>query len=314
MANTFLNLPALAANGPGTGVDVSAMGKLKSIVVSGQWGSTITPIITIEINNDPAQAGSWTAVASKQGGFTASVDVACKWMRVNVSNYRGGQAPDVDVGSDDSGTTFAALDVPASSDGAGTAIDVSALPNFKTIQCCGSYQGAVIIEVSEDGITSWSQIAAFQSGSPAAQSLVFAAHHMRARRSGVPVINPGLPVVNVGACSDGGGGGSVVHNNTLLGTGVAGDPLGVVAANQIDLTNDELADVAIGSAVYIDAPGGFKMAKADAAATTPALGLLLATTTSGATGIVQTGGKITLTTAQWDAICGTVGGLSANVP
>ena len=219
MANLFFNLPAPAANGAGAAVDVSTMGKLKSLAVSGQWGPTITPIITIEINNDLAQAGSWTAIWSTQGGGTITVSVACKWMRARVQNYRGGQAPEIDVGSDDGGTTLAALDVPASGNGVGSSVDVSALPNYKTIQCCGSFQGAVIIEISEDGTTSWAQVAAFQSGSPASVSLQLAAHYMRARRAGVPVINPGTPVVNVAACPDGGGSGGGGSNLWAAGVG-----------------------------------------------------------------------------------------------
>ncbi len=82
----------------------------------------------------------------------------------------------------------------------------------------------------------------------------------------------------------------------------------------IALVNDEATTVAIGSPVYCDASTGFRKARANAAATGPVLGLLTTDVLSAATGLVQFGGAITLTTAQWDAVAGTSGGLAFNVP
>jgi hypothetical protein len=203
MANQFVNLPVPVGNGVGTPVDVSTFGASKSIVV----GGNAIAQITIEINNDPGQAGSWSALKTFQNTGEIVVDVACWWMRVRVSAYNqyAGGTPNVDVGGDDAGTLFAALVAPAGN-GAGASVDVSALGIFKTVQVGGPYRGMTLVEVSEDG-TDWSQPFAFQSQSPGYKSLVITAQFMRVRRNGVPKVDPGLPIVNVGACEEGGGGG-----------------------------------------------------------------------------------------------------------
>jgi hypothetical protein len=76
------------------------------------------------------------------------------------------------------------------------------------------------------------------------------------------------------------------------------------------ITNDESSPVVIGTPVYIDANDGFKKAKADASATKDVFGLANGTITNGLTGPVMSGGILTATTAQWDAVAGTTGGLT----
>ena len=203
MALLSLQLPAPAANGSGTVIDVSLMGANKTVTVSGSW--SLTPNITIEVNNDPAQAGSWAALETLQGGGFFVVDVACMWMRARVSNFKSGQAPVVWVASDDTGTTFAVLAAPAGN-GAGVGVDVSALGIFKTVQVGGTFRGEAIVEISEDGGVTWAQPFAFQSSGIA--SLIISADFMRVKRNGVPTIDPGLPIVNVASTSSGGGGGA----------------------------------------------------------------------------------------------------------
>lgn len=107
---------------------------------------------------------------------------------------------------------------------------------------------------------------------------------------------------------------AVVTNDTLVGDGTLASPLGVRAPNQADITNGELVSVPPGTPVYISGNDTFKKAKADSSTTTPVFGITDAAIGSAASGVVRTGGVITLTTAQWDAICGTVGGLTFNVP
>ena len=311
MPNQFINLPANAANGPGAAVDVSALGALKTIVIAGAWPSGQAPTIAIEINNDAAAQGTWTALASSQVGAIKVVSAAAKWMRVNVSGYLQGPAPRVDVGATSDGCQFAALPTTPGN-GTGAAVDVSALGSYKTFTVGSAFNGVVLIDVSEDGVNNWAQAMAFNG--PGQQSIILAAHYMRVRRTGVPVIAPGAPIVNVGGANDpGGGGGSISTDDTLVGDGDA-TPLGVRAPNQVDLTNDEVDDVPPGTPVYVDAPDGFKRAQADAPATGRVFGLAVATVNSGDSGIVQTGGVLELTTDEWDAICGTEGGLAFNVP
>ena len=203
MANVFVNLPAPAGgNGAGAAVDVSSMGSLKTIVVGGNANATIN----IEINNATlAINGGWTPVATVQNSGEKTIEVAARWMRMRVSGYNVhvGGAPTADVGATDDGPQFATLIAPVG-DGAGAAVDVSALGLFKTVQVAAAFRGMTIIEVSEDG-AEWAQPFAFQT--PGFQNLVIAAEFMRVRRNGVPLVNPGLPEVFVAAVDIGSGGG-----------------------------------------------------------------------------------------------------------
>ncbi len=78
-------------------------------------------------------------------------------------------------------------------------------------------------------------------------------------------------------------------------------------------TNDEAGPIVIGAPVYLDAADGVKKAKANALATSKVIGLVkdvsIATTVQGT---ILTDGVLTATTTQWDAICGTTGGLTFN--
>jgi hypothetical protein len=158
MANLFVNLPAPAANGAGAPVDVSAMGKTKSIVCGGGFAATVN----VEYSTDVAGAGPWAPLATFLQAGNLTIDVAAHWMRAVTSSYQGG-APNVDVGSSDAGSLFALL--PA----AGTPVDVSALPLLKTVVTPSGFAGNV--EVSEDGI-SWAQIFSFQNGGAVTRSVV----------------------------------------------------------------------------------------------------------------------------------------------
>lgn len=95
----------------------------------------------------------------------------------------------------------------------------------------------------------------------------------------------------------------------------AGDTLaGPVQTEEfINLTNDEASAISVGMAVYIDAPDGIKKAKADAGGTADVIGIVMQTSiASGSSGAIQTGGVITATTGQWDAVTGGTGGLVFN--
>jgi hypothetical protein len=87
-------------------------------------------------------------------------------------------------------------------------------------------------------------------------------------------------------------------------------------ADQIQLTNDEAGAVVIGTPVYMDAAGGFKKAKADATGTRRVVGLVATDPSigTGVAGSVVTDGVLAATTAQWDAVAGTTGGLAFGVP
>lgn len=96
----------------------------------------------------------------------------------------------------------------------------------------------------------------------------------------------------------------------------AGDTIAVNVSgvNEVSLTNDEASPVVIGAPVYMDAADGFKKAKADAGGTALPIGLVAQTSiTNAVAGIVGVSGVLTATTAQWDAVAGTTGGLAFGV-
>ena|SRR5271157_3470689 len=82
----------------------------------------------------------------------------------------------------------------------------------------------------------------------------------------------------------------------------------------ITMTNDESsAAIVAGMPVYSDAADKVKRAEANASGTINVIGLVFdASITAAAQGTIQTIGIIDLTTAQWDAVAGTSGGLAFN--
>lgn len=198
MANLFVNIPVPAANGSGAPVAMGAFGLVKTVSVTGPFVAAVT----IEISNELAPT-KWAPLQTFNNADGFTYEVACRWMRATVANYKSG-APACDVGGTDDGTLFASLPVTAG-DGVGAAVDVSLLGLFKTVTVGGPFGGNVQLEVSVDGITRWSQIGL---GFPNAgqQSTTVSAKFMRVVRAGVPTVAPGLPIVDVAACQIGGGG------------------------------------------------------------------------------------------------------------
>lgn len=93
----------------------------------------------------------------------------------------------------------------------------------------------------------------------------------------------------------------------------AGDDLNVPISGTIDitLTNNNAGAVVIGTPVYAVAADAYDKAKADAAGTSKLIGLAVPTSTAvAASGTVAVNGIFVATTAQWDAVAGTTGGLT----
>jgi len=85
----------------------------------------------------------------------------------------------------------------------------------------------------------------------------------------------------------------------------------VTAGVVLQQTNDEAGPIVIGTPVYNDANDGVKKAKADAAGTKDVIGLVKdASIANGVAGAIQCDGVLAASTAQWDAVFGTTGGLS----
>lgn len=222
MANQFINLPAPSGNGVGTAVDLSSCGALKTFIIDGTW--RLNPTITIEMNDDAAAAGSWVPVTrSFQGRGQERVEIVGRWFRVRVENHREGPDPAVNVGTNDNGTTLFDLPVTVGT-GVGAAVATTNAGAFKTF-CVQSgtvpFRGAVIIEVSTDGATEWSQVAVFDK--PGFQNFVLTSNFVRARRAGVPANRPGLPIVTMGAenpaTASGGGGVAVSASASSMSSG-----------------------------------------------------------------------------------------------
>lgn len=238
MANSFLDLPAPAGNASGAEVDVSALGATKTIIVRGN-GTAFEPYVLIEYSNDNAFQ-IWTPLVQFTKPGVQTVNVAARHLRATVKNYTQGGAPVVSVGASDQTASFAELVAPAGN-GAGAAVDTSALPGFKTVQISGAFKGVCNIEASTDGGTSYATIASFsRSGS---WSGIIYADRMRISRSGILAreSNPGLPVCDVGAVEAGGGGGDGAYPD------ITDDPGVLVTIGQDTDTGDPSADVEIGA-------------------------------------------------------------------
>ena len=89
------------------------------------------------------------------------------------------------------------------------------------------------------------------------------------------------------------------------------DVTAVGGGDVVSVTNDEVAPIVIGTPVYSDAADGVKKAKGDAGSTKDVIGLVQqASITNATAGMVQVNGILTASTAQWDAVFGTTGGLT----
>ena len=88
-----------------------------------------------------------------------------------------------------------------------------------------------------------------------------------------------------------------------------------VKLNEVDFVaadNNELSAIVIGTPVYVDGDGTVKMAKADALSTSEVVGLVTDVSVAASDPArILTDGRITATTAQWDAVTGETGGLTA---
>ena len=82
--------------------------------------------------------------------------------------------------------------------------------------------------------------------------------------------------------------------------------------DQISLSNAETSSLAIGMPIYVSGANAAKKAQANASGTADVLGVVKdISIAASATGSAQTDGQMTATTAQWDAVTGQTGGLTA---
>lgn len=227
MSNQFTAIPATAANGPGTAVDMTSYGAAKTITVTGNGSGGQQPFVGIEISND-SDGLAWTPIGMFRAPGVQTFATACRWIRTNVTSYAGGGAPVVELGGTDDGTTLIELVAPAAN-GTGAAVNTSAQPTFQTIQVSGDFEGSLNVLVSEDGGTTFQTLASFsQPGIQTFSPLV--ADYMRVSRNGVPLVNPGsTPTINIGATASGSDGSSAVLTDgiTVIGDGTLNNKIRV---------------------------------------------------------------------------------------
>lgn len=87
-------------------------------------------------------------------------------------------------------------------------------------------------------------------------------------------------------------------------------PSSSTSSPSVSLTNANAGTVVAGTPVYSSAAGYFNRAIGDSAQRARVIGLTMADIPAAAAGLIQVASIITLTTAQWDAVCGTSGGLT----
>jgi hypothetical protein len=93
----------------------------------------------------------------------------------------------------------------------------------------------------------------------------------------------------------------------------AGDTLDAPVTEQeiLSLTNGNASPIVICTPVYVSDNDTVDKAKADASGTVKVIGLVNQASISNAvSGSIKTSGVLTATTAQWDAVAGTTGGLT----
>jgi hypothetical protein len=93
----------------------------------------------------------------------------------------------------------------------------------------------------------------------------------------------------------------------------AGDTLDapVTEVDVVSKTNDNSGAITIGTPVYVKSNGNVDKAQANASGTVQVLGLVRdASISSSTSGVIQTDGVLSATTAQWDAVTGDSGGLT----
>lgn len=101
----------------------------------------------------------------------------------------------------------------------------------------------------------------------------------------------------------------VIGSDGLIQQLQSGDTVGAIETGQVTLT--AAAALTKGNAVYVPSAGNVNKARANAAGTSKVVGIVPNDISNGATGTVQVNGVVTLTTAEWDAITGQTGGLTA---
>lgn len=204
MALSLVSLAAPTSDGTGVPSSLAGLGRDKIFIVAGTYTGNAT--ISIEVSGSADGENFVPLITARRPG-AHRVEVAAMRARVVVDGYDRVTpfAPDIDVaaeeGSDDPVTV--ALVAPAES-GAGAAVDVSAMPDWRSVYVTGTWSGSVVIEGSQDG-TNWTQITpGFQR--PGMHTARSAVRFLRVTRDGFDRNLPGTPTIHVVGIVTAGGG------------------------------------------------------------------------------------------------------------
>lgn len=193
MSNLFINIPPVADN-VGANVDVSAMGKRKTITVSGVFSGTLI----IEVSLDAGASWIQALVFSKTG--KKPLEIAAQLMRVR-SEGAGAFTftPNIDAGANDDGGNYGVIPLP-SENAVGATLAISAFGGFTTLSVVGDFTGVIGIQISEDGVD-FTEVATFQSpGTKNCKDLV--GQQVRAESRGAIAGKTYAPVSAIGAIDD----------------------------------------------------------------------------------------------------------------
>jgi hypothetical protein len=197
MANFSINLPVPAGDGVGASVDTSSFGRIKTFILSGEFGSAT---VTIEASADGGTTYAPLITFTRAGKKV--IEIAASRMRTRVRGFNPVKlfTVEVDVAGNDNGGFFVALPLPAFN-GLGAIVDTSSLGNFTSIIVTGNYPGATItLETSEDGVD-FVECAMFANG-PRIVSKDLVALFMRVKVQGRKTVLPFTGSISVGATND----------------------------------------------------------------------------------------------------------------
>lgn len=138
------------------------------------------------------------------------------------------------------------LNIPATAgNGVGAPVDASGMGGKKTITVQESFRGSINIEVLLVDGSGWAQVATFTNTGK--KVLNFASKEIRARRTGVPDIDPGLPNIDVSANDDGAMFAGLPYIGTSVDTSALGNEKTVIVQNlsiggtvNIQVSDDEI--------------------------------------------------------------------------
>lgn len=195
MALTLVPITCPTDDGEGAAVDVSALGRDKAIAITG----TYTANATISIEASGFAAGDdWVPILTVRRAGLYKLGVAAMRMRCVVSAYDGHTAfaPDVDVAAEEADAAVTGELVATAGNGTGASVDLSEMPDWRTIYVTDFFSGSVQIEGSQDG-TNFSPSAVASFTQPGQITLRSPVRYYRVTRAGFDSNLPGTPIISV---------------------------------------------------------------------------------------------------------------------